>query len=102
IEALEQQPEDTTKRQQAARERSLREREQRVAAAQEQFKQLQQQRGPSEAAQAQLSTTEADAPIMKPSGGGVAPSYHLQLRTHDKAKIIVAAVVSNSGSDPQL
>jgi len=102
MEALEQQPEDTTKRQQAARERSLREREQRVAAAQEQFKQLQQQRGPSEAARAQVSTTEADARIMKQSGGGFAPSYNLQLATDEKAKIIVAAVVSNSGTDTQL
>jgi transposase len=102
VEALEQQPEDTSKRQQAARERSWRERQQRVAAAQEQFKQLQEQRGPGKAAQAQVSTTEADARIMKQSGGGFAPSYNLQLATDEKAKIIVAAVVSNNGADTQL
>jgi transposase len=103
VEAIEQEPEEAiSRRQQAARERSRRERAQRVAAAREQLSQLQQERGPSEAAKVQVSASEADARIMKQSGGGFAPGYNLQLATDDKAKIIVAAVVSNSGTDTQL
>jgi len=103
VEAVEQEGEDTlSKRQQAARERSRRERGERVEAAQQRFRQLQQERGDSEAAKAQVSVTEADAQIMKQAGGGFAPSYNLQLATDAKEKIIVAAVVSNSGTDTGL
>ena len=104
LEALEQEPEETLSRaQQAARERSRRERQQRVTAAQQELNQLRQQRrGAKEKAQVQVSTTEAEARIMKQPGGGFAPSYNVQLATDEKAKIIVAAVVSTSGTDTRL
>jgi transposase len=105
LEALEQEPEETLSRaQQAARERSRRERRQRVTAAQQELSQLRQQRrGAKEKAQVQVSTTEAEARIMKqPGGGGFAPSYNVQLATDEKAKIIVATVVSTSGTDTRL
>jgi transposase len=103
VEALEQEPEETiSRRQQAARERSRRERQERVAAAREFLEQLRQERGEDKAAQVQVSVSEVEARIMKQPGGGFGPSYNLQLATDDKAKIIVAAMVSDSGTDVHL
>jgi transposase len=103
VEAVEQESEETiSQRQRAARERSRRERQERIQAAQQLLKQLQQERGESQAAAAQVSVTEVEARIMKQPGGGFAPSYNLQLATDDQEKIIVAAVVSNSGTDMSL
>lgn len=91
VEAVEQEPEgEISRRRQAARERSQRERQERVAAAQEQFRQWEQERGGSEAEKVQVSVTEPEARVMKqPGGGGFAPSYNLQLATDARAKIIV-------------
>lgn len=103
VEAIEQEPEETiSRRQQAARERSRRERRERIVAAQQLLEQLQQERGESKAATAQVSVSEVEARIMKQPGGGFAPSYNLQLATDSQEKIIVAALVSNSGTDTQL
>jgi hypothetical protein len=49
-----------------------------------------------------VNVTEPEARIMKQSGGGFAPSYNLQLATDEKQKIIVSAVVSDSGTDTGL
>jgi transposase len=102
--AVEQEPEEAiSNRQRAARERSQRERQQRVQAAKQQLHQLQQERGEQKAEKVQVSVTEAEARIMKQSGGsGFAPSYNLQLATDAKQKIIVAAMVSQSGADSRL
>lgn len=103
VEALEQEPEETLRRrQQAARERSRRERQERVAAARQFLEQLRQERGEGQAAQVQVSVSEVEARIMKQPGGGFGPSYNLQLATDDQEKIIVAAVVSDSGTDVHL
>ena len=103
VEALEQEPEETiSRRQQAARERSRRERQERVAAARQFLEQLRQERGEGKAAQVQISVSEVEARIMKQPGGGFGPSYNLQLATDDQEKIIVAALVSDSGTDVHL
>lgn len=103
VEAVEQEGEETlSQRQRAARERSRREQAERVKAAQQRWEKLQQERKQSEAATAQVSVTEAEAQIMKQAGGGFAPSYNLQLATDTKEKIIVAAMISNSGTDTGL
>jgi len=103
VEAIEQEPEETiSRRQQAARERSRRERQEHVAAARQLLEQLRQERGEDKAAQVQISVSEVEARIMKQPGGGFGPSYNLQLATDDKEKIVVAAVVSDSGTDVHL
>ena len=103
LEALEQEPEETVSRgQQAARERSRRERQERVAAARQFLEQLRQERGEGKAAQVQVSVSEVEARIMKQPGGGFGPGYNLQLATDDQEKIIVAAMVSDSGTDVHL
>ena len=103
LKAVEQEPEEAiTQRQQAARERARRERQERTEAARQRLEQLQQERGDSKAAAVQVSVSEAEARIMKQPGGGFGPNYNLQLATDDKEKIIVAAVVSDSGTDTHL
>ena len=103
VQTLAQEPEDTlSRREQAARERSRTEREKKVAAAQRILEELQQARGAEAAAKVQVNVSEPEARIMKQSGGGFAPSYNLQLATDEKEKIIVAAVVSDSGTDTGL
>lgn len=102
LQALEQEPEETiSRRQQAARERGRRERLERIAAAGQLLGQMQQERG-DKAAQVQVSLTEVEARIMKQPGGGFGPNYNLQLATDDNEKIIVAAVISDSGTDMHL
>ena len=97
LEAIEQEPEETIgRRQQAARERSRRERLERVTAAQQLLEQLQRERGEDKAAEMQVSVTEVEARIMKQPGGGFGPNYTLQLATDDKEKILVAAVICDS------
>ena len=101
IVSVEQQPEgEISRRQQAARQRSERERQERVKAAQEQFRQLEKERGASEAQKVQVSMTEPDARVMKqPGNSGFAPSYNLQLATDVQQKFVVATVPSDCGAD---
>lgn len=92
VEALENEPEQTISRhQQAARERSRRKRQDRIAAARRLLEQAQQDRGAGEAAEFQISVTEVEARIMKQPGGGFGPNNNLQRATDEQEKIIVAA-----------
>jgi transposase len=95
----EESEEDCSRREQAARDRSRREREEKVASAQQVLEKLKQERGAEAAASVQVNVNEPDARVMKQSNGSFAPSYNLQLATDGKEKIIVAAMVSDSGSD---
>lgn len=94
----EESEEECSRREQAARERRRRERAEKVAAAQQVWEKLKQERG-EEAAGVQVNVNEPEARVMKHSNGSFAPSYNLQLATDGKEKIIVAAMVSDSGSD---
>lgn len=102
-----------TKRQQAARERAVREREQRVARALEHLPQAQaakerQQRtlatGKREkVTEPRVSTTDPEARIMKMPDGGFRPAYNVELATV-KAEgtahgIIVGVAVTMEGTD---
>jgi transposase len=96
-----------TRRQQAARERAAKDRQQRLENALRQREQLaelraQQQRekgikyDPSEL---RTSTTDPEARNLKMSDGGTRPGYNVQLATTTVSGIIVGADVTNSGSD---
>jgi transposase len=104
IAALEKTSEaEMSRRREAARKRSQRERQERVGAAQEELERLEKERGKAEAQKVQVSVSEAEARVMKqPGNAGFAPSYNLQLATDGKKKIIVAALVSDSGTDTNL
>jgi len=94
-------PEATTRRQQAARLRAAQEREQRIAKALEALPKMEEikkaQGKPAEGARA--STTDSDAVVMKMADGGFRPAYNAQLATDTAGQVIVGVDVVTTGSD---
>jgi len=94
-------PDATNRRQQAARERAAREREQRIAAALAQLPRVEKvkkaQGKPAESAR--VSTTDAEAAVMKMANGGFQPALNAQLATDTASQVIVGVELTNSGSD---
>jgi transposase len=98
-------PEELTRRQQAARERAAHEREQRIAEAIRQCDELQQERElaakkrGSQATPARASTTDPEARVMRFADGGYRPGYNVQLATDVQSGVIVGVEVTNEGTD---
>ena len=88
------------RRAQAAQLRAAREREERIAAALAQLPEVAaaKQRSRSKS-QARVSTTDADARVMKMADGGFRPAYNVQLAATCEQQIIVGMDVVNTGSD---
>lgn len=100
IQSLEQSAQEEPTRQQAAQQRAVREREQRLAEALKELHAIgQTKREATDKQSARASTTDPPARIMKQSGGGYAPSYNVQLSTDAQNKIIVGTGVSQNSSD---
>jgi transposase len=114
----------SARRKQAATERAAREREQRLAAALATMDKLQRKplpqakkpkpskrRGHSDdpgspggtqtkpEAEPRVSTTDADARVMKMADGGFRPAFNAQLAVDADTQLIAAVALSNSGSD---
>jgi hypothetical protein len=49
---------------------------------------------------ARVSTSDAEATVMKMADGGFRPAYNVQLSTDTNAQVIVGVEVATSGSDP--
>jgi transposase len=94
-------PAAASRRAQAARERAAQEREERIRAALEQLPQVQaaKRRNGDKAEDARVSTTDADARVMKMGDGGFRPAYNVQLATTCEDQLIVGVEVTNVGSD---
>jgi hypothetical protein len=91
------------RRRQAARERAARERQQRMKAAAEEVRKLQQAKpGKAEKEQARVSLTEPEARMMKHGDAAIAPSYNVQLSTDADSGIVVGVQVTQSASDGTL
>jgi transposase len=103
VEALRQELEDdpgaATRRQQAARQRARRERQERIARARRVLPEVRDKKRPDKKDQARASTTDADARFMKMPDGGVRPAVNVQLATDAATQIITGVDVSNLGSD---
>jgi transposase len=89
-------------RQQAAQERVARERIERLKQAQQEVKQVAEQRerrkkGDGDAARA--STTDPEARRMKMGDGGFRPAYNVEFATDLNSLVIVGADLTNAGSD---
>jgi transposase len=89
-------------RQQAARERAARERIERLKQAQEEVKQVAEQRekrkkGDGDSARA--STTDPEARRMKMGDGGFRPAYNVEFSTDLNSLVIMGADLINAGSD---
>jgi transposase len=96
-------------RQEAARERAVRERQQRVEralrrmpkiqAAKERSKRTESKAKREKVSKARVSTTDAEARVMKMPDGGFRPAYNLQLATDEDSQVIVGVAVDTTGSD---
>jgi transposase len=94
-----------SRRQQAARERAARERQERVEQALQEAEQLAQRRQQVErskgvpAKQERASTTDPEARTMKMGDGGFRPAYNAQFATTTVGGVIVGVAATSSGSD---
>lgn len=96
---LEKDPEATNRRQAAARQRAVEDRQRRVKAALEQMPEATAKKPAAEKDKARVSTTDADARVMKMGDGGFRPAYNGQFAVDTETQIVVGVDVSNSGSD---
>jgi transposase len=98
---LDADPAARSRRQQAARTRAAREREERVRNALARLPELELikvNRG-HKPQDARACTTEAEATVMKMSDGGLRPAYNAPLATDTQAQVIVGVDVVTVGSD---
>lgn len=88
-------------RRQAAAERAARERLQRVEAALAAIPKAEaaKKRNKGDPAKARVSTTDAEARVMKMPDGGFRPAFNVQLAAETKYGLVAAVMVSNSGGD---
>lgn len=77
---LDEDPQATSRRQSAARQRAAEDRRRRVAAALTQMPDAASKKRPAERDQARVSTTDADARVMKMADGGFRPAYNGPVR----------------------
>lgn len=96
---LEKDPDATNRRQAAARQRAAEDRQRRVKAALKQMPSVAAKKPAAEKDKARVSTTDADARVMKMGDGGFRPAYNGQFAVDTKTQIVVGVDVSNSGSD---
>ena len=96
---LDADPAAGSRRQHKARDRAARERQERVQRALEQFPQVEAQKKPKDKDKARVSTTDADARVMKMGDGGFRPAFNVQLSTDIATQVITGVDVTNSGGD---
>jgi transposase len=96
---LEENPEATSRRQAAARLRAATDRRRRVEAALEQMPDVAAKKPATEQDKARVSTTDAEARVMKMGDGGFRPAYNGQFSVDTETQIVVGVGLSNSGSD---
>ena len=96
---LEKDPAATNRRQASARQRASADRQRRVKAALEQMADVAAKKPAAEKDQARVSTTDAEARVMKMGDGGFRPAYNGQFAVDTETQTVVGVSVSNSGSD---
>ena len=93
-------PGATTRRQEAARQRAVRERQERVAKALAQLPELEaKKRTAADKEQVRASTTDPEARVMKMADGGFRPAYNGEFATTPGTQVIVGVAATNEGSD---
>lgn len=97
---LDQDTQASSRRQKAAKERAAKHREDRVAEALRQLRELQETKPKEdEKKNARASETDPDARVMKLADGGFRPAFNVQFATDVDTQIIVGVDVTNIGSD---
>jgi transposase len=89
------------RKQQAARERAARERQERIQKALDRLPELEEikKKQGKKAEEARASTTDAEATIMKMADGGFRPAYNAQYATDTASQVIVGVEVVTAGTD---
>jgi hypothetical protein len=96
---LKQDPEATSRRQASAQQHAVEDRQRRVQEALAQLAKVAAKKPAAEQDKARVSTTDADARVMKMGDGGFRPAYNGQFAVDTETQIVVGVEVSNSGSD---
>lgn len=96
---LESDPAAANQRQKAARQRAARERLERVQKALEHLPEMEARKKPKEREKTRVSTTDAEATVMKMGDGGYRPAYNVQLATDTATQIITGVDVVTTGGD---
>jgi len=90
----------SSRRQKAARERAVREREQKVEQALREMERVKQaKRDEDSKREARASTSDPEARVMRMAGGEFRPAYNAQLASEVKSGLIVGVELTNSGGD---
>ena len=94
-------PGAASRRQQAARERAARERQQHIEAALARLPELAEakRRNGGKAEDARASTTDAQASVMKMADGGFRPAYNVQYATECASQAVIGVEVVSAGTD---
>jgi len=83
-----------------ARQRAVREKQQRLEMALQELEKVRGSKSGVEAKeQARVSMTDPEARVMKQPDGSYAPSYNVQISTDAQARVIVGVGITQSGSD---
>jgi len=99
-EELDVDPGAGSKRQRAARERAARERLERIQKAVDKLPELEKRRhGEENRAKTRVSTTDAEAPVMKMGDGGFRPAYNVQLSAETATQVITGVEVVDTPGD---
>lgn len=98
---VEADPAEASRREQAARLRAAREREEHIREALAQLPEVAavKRRNGSKPEEARASSTDADARVMKMGDGGFRPAFNVQFATSCEEQVIVGVDVVNAGSD---
>jgi transposase len=96
---LESDPAAAKSRQRAAQQRAAEERAQRVREALSQLPAIEASKKAADKDKARVSTTDADARVMKMADGGFRPAFNVQYATAADAQVITGVEVINAGSD---
>jgi transposase len=88
-----------SRRQRAARQRVAEDRVERLRRALEQLPLVEAGKPTAKKAEARVSTTDADARVMKMSDGGFRPAFNVQLVSDTQTQVITGVDVTNSGGD---
>jgi transposase len=92
-------PSSGGRRRAAARERAVREREERVRRALAQMPGVEAKKEPADKNQARVSTTDPDARVCKMGDGGFRPAMNVQFATDTATQVITGVEVTNSAGD---
>jgi len=98
---IEDDPGAPTRRQQAARERAARERQERLERALKRLPEMAEIKAKQgkKREEARVSTTDAEATVMKMGDGGFRPAYNAQFATDTETQVIVGVEAASVGTD---